>query len=46
MVKILLLFQERRQEKKMNRKAFTSEKIRQDKEIINVNNNLKGVKIV
>ena len=45
-VKILLLFQERRQEKKMNRKAFTSEKIRQDKEIINVNHNLKGVKIV
>ncbi|KAL4236880.1 Protein ltv1 [Mactra antiquata] len=37
---------ERRQEKKQNKKAFTQEKIRQSKEIINVNQNLKGLKIV
>ncbi|XP_045159962.1 protein LTV1 homolog [Mercenaria mercenaria] len=37
---------ERRQEKKLNRKAFTKEKLRQDKEVLNLNQNLKGVKIV
>ncbi|KAH3696116.1 protein LTV1 homolog isoform X2 [Dreissena polymorpha] len=37
---------ERRQEKKLNKKAFTKEKIRQDRELINVNMNLKGIKIV
>lgn len=37
---------ERRQEKKMNKKAFTKEKIRQDKESLNLNQNLKGLKIV
>lgn len=37
---------ERRQEKKQNKKAFTKEKIRQDKEAINLNQNLKGLKIV
>lgn len=36
----------RRQEKKQNRKAFTKEKIRQDKESLNLNQNLKGLKIV
>ena len=30
----------------MNKKAFTAEKLRQDKEVINLNKNLKGVKIV
>ena len=30
----------------MNTKAFTAEKLRQDKEVINLNKNLKGVKIV
>lgn len=37
---------ERRQEKKMNKKAFTTEKLKQDKEVINLNTNLKGIKIV
>lgn len=37
---------ERREEKKNMKKLFTKEKIRQDKEIINVNKNLKAVKIV
>jgi len=40
------ILQERRLEKKDNKKAFTKEKIRQDKEVINLNNNLKGVHIV
>ena len=47
MVHLLFIFlQERRLEKKMNKKAFTAEKIRQDKQEINLNTNLKGMKIV
>lgn len=37
---------ERRQEKKANKKAFTEEKIRLEKEMKNLKNNLQGVKIV
>lgn len=37
---------ERRQEKKINKKAFTVEKIRQERDEINLNKNLKGIKIV
>jgi len=37
---------ERRAEKKMNKQAFTQEKIRQDKEMVNLKNNLKTVKIM
>ncbi|OWF46212.1 protein LTV1 homolog [Mizuhopecten yessoensis] len=37
---------ERRQEKKANKKAFTEEKIRLEKELKNLKNNLQGVKIV
>ncbi|XP_060072286.1 protein LTV1 homolog [Ylistrum balloti] len=37
---------ERRQEKKSNKKAFTEEKIRLEKEMKNLKNNLQGVKIV
>lgn len=37
---------ERKQEKKQNKTAFTKEKIRQDKELMNLNANLKAVQIV
>ncbi|XP_033737224.1 protein LTV1 homolog isoform X2 [Pecten maximus] len=37
---------ERRQEKKANKKAFSEEKIRLEKELKNLKNNLQGVKIV
>lgn len=37
---------ERRQEKKLNKKAFSKEKVRQDKETLNLNHNLKGLKII
>jgi len=43
---ILSVFQDRRAEKKVNKKAFTAEKIRQDKEMINLKKNLKTVKIM
>lgn len=42
---LIFVFQERRQEKKQNKKAFTKEKLRQDKETVNLNQNLKGMKI-
>ena len=42
----MMMFQERRQEKKMNKVAFKGEELRQHKELINLNKNLKGIKIV
>ena len=45
-VATFVLFQERRLEKKMNKEAFKDEEIRQHKQMINLNQNLKGIKIV
>ena len=43
---MLHFIQERRQEKKANKTAFKQEKLRQDKEVVNVNKNLTSVRIV
>jgi hypothetical protein len=41
----VIMFQQRREDKKQNKVAFKSEEIRQKKEILNLKNNLQGLKI-
>lgn len=41
----MIIFQERRQEKKQNKEMFKSEMKRQEKEVLNLQNNLQGMKL-
>lgn len=43
--RLWLLLQERRAEKKANRTAFKEEKVRQEKQLLNVRANLQGLKL-